>query len=117
LRSVGARALEQPQPVLELSHAKFELGDRVTRGDAELRAEAGAHRAGGFTQPLELAAPALEDVDEDDAGLVRVDSKTSSELFREIVHPVCSQREDADPGERECLERAPGRLQPRSGRL
>ncbi|MBA3565393.1 MAG: hypothetical protein H0W31_00890 [Actinobacteria bacterium] len=110
-------ALEQPQPMLELRYTELELGNGFTRSGAELGAETRAHGAGGFTQPLQLSAPALEHVDEDGAGFLTVDAETLRQLVRETVHPVRSQSDDADSGERERLERAPGRLRPRSGRL
>src|SRR6185503_15312773 len=96
-------ALEQTQPVLDLCEAELELLVLGAEDEAELPEDAVHARAGALGDARRVAAPASDRVLDGRTRLVALHSPALDERVDQILHPLRSQRDDADAREEQLL--------------
>src|SRR5439155_10572309 len=94
--------------MLELGDAELDLVQLLPRYQPELPEEAGEALARALAQPARVPAPAGDRVLEHLAGLVAADAPPLAQVAGELVQPLGGQRDRADCGQRQPLERVSG---------
>ncbi len=103
-------AFDQAEAVLELGDSQLEVLELGARDEAELLEEAFQAGAGAFAHTQGLAAPPVSRLLDQLPRLVAAHAAGPGELVGQGVRPIRGQRDGAESGEADPLERVDDRV-------